>query len=101
METRKIDIMEVILKNDLKIPLTMQEEQLIQTIDEESKEMIRVLFNDDSYKEELIKMCNKIILKLKVSNIKDSDLFIARCMDKISNLENPTSISENIAKIYK
>lgn len=101
MDIEKIDIMEVILKSDLKIPLTIQEEKSIENIDEESKNMIRAVFNDYSYREELIKMCNKIILKLQSNSIKDSDLFIARCKDKIANIENPIDISKNISKIYK
>lgn len=101
METQKVDIMEVILKEELQIPLTIEEQSSFKTIDEESKEMIRDLLNDNSYKEEILKIYDNILTKIQLMDICDKDLYIARCKDKIANLENPVDIDDNIAKIYK
>lgn len=101
METQKIDIIEVILKDELQIQLTREEQESFKTIDEESKDMIRDLLNDNSYKEEILKMCRKILTEIQLMDRKDRDLYEARCKDRIVNLENPVDIDVMVSKIYK
>jgi len=87
MNREHIDIIEVFLKKDLDIPLTENEQMLLSSIDEETKESILKLVNSHSYIEELVKVMNKIKEKSIDLSLEEQQLINEKCKMKKQNLE--------------
>lgn len=69
---KQIDLLEVVLKNKMNIPLTEEEQECLNNTDMEMQEAIKVLLNSGLYQEESNKMAEKIITK---QTVKDKILF--------------------------
>lgn len=82
-----IDIFEVVLKKDMEIPLTQQEQIFLNSMDETVRDAVTELINNPSYIDEVEKNCRNIILKFKSSQ-EEQDSVKKRCEEKIENLKS-------------
>lgn len=71
MSNKKIDIIEIFIKNDLDIPLENEEIEWLNNLDDETKKAAIELINNNSYIDEIVKILNKIIIESK--NLSDME----------------------------
>lgn len=82
-----IDIFEVVLKKDMKISLTKQEQSFYDSLDETIKDAVIELINTPSYIDEVEKTCRSIILKSKASQEEQRDIK-EKCEERIKSLKS-------------
>lgn len=87
----QFDIIEVVLKQNIGIKLTEQEENYLKTIDDEVENTIMVLINDSSYLDEVIKLLDHIIQKSSNLPIDEQNVIKEKCIAKKIELEKLTN----------
>ena len=90
MNTQGIDLLEVILKEHLQIPLTELEENFLNIIDDEAKEAALLLINSSAFVDEITSLSDSIIKKASQLSQEQQDYIKMKCQKKIEELENST-----------
>lgn len=99
MNAIKFDIIEVMLKIQLKIPLTEEEEKWINNIDNDIKEATLIVLDDDSYADELLRSIHNILISIGSLSLEEQQYVKARCEEKIAKIYR--SINNSKVLLYK
>lgn len=87
MKLKSFDIIEVMLKKELKIPLSKEESEWLSQVDEETKESIKMIINESSYEDEIIRLMNHILEKSLTLPEEEQQYIKNRCCEKKKQLE--------------
>lgn len=87
MKLKSFDIIEVMLKKELKIPLSKEESEWLSQVDEETKESIKMIINESSYEDEIIRLMNHILEKSLTLPKEEQQYIKNRCYEKKKQLE--------------
>lgn len=99
MNAIKFDIIEVMLKIQLKIPLTEEEKKWINNIDNDIKEATLIVLDDDSYADELLRSIHNILISIGSLSLEEQQYVKARCEEKIAKIYR--SINNSKVLLYK
>lgn len=87
MKSQNFDVLEVILKNDLRLPLEKKEEEWLKQIDDETKESFIDLLNSPSFLEEIKDLSENIIAKSLKFTEEEQEIIRKKCEERIKQLE--------------
>lgn len=87
--TRELDIIEIVLKKDLKIPLNELEEKLFNNLDEQIKNDLFDLVNSSSFLDEIENVVENIIKKSYLLPPEEQNYIKTKCNEKIRKLKFP------------
>ena len=88
--TSGLDMIEVVLKKDLKIPLNELEEKCLSNIDEQTKQEIFELVNNCAYLDEIKNLVEHIKKTSLFLSVEEQDYIKTKCEERIQNLEHPS-----------
>lgn len=87
MKESSLDLLEVVLKDDLKIPLSMNEKELLEQFDDEIKKSALAVIEEGSYFDETLKLINKIIDDASSLSNEEQKIIKIKCQNKIETME--------------
>ena len=87
MKSQNFDVLEVILKNDLGIPLDEKEEEWLKLVDDEMKSSLFDLVNSQSFLEEIKNIVRNIIAKSSELSKEQQQTIKRKCEERIKKLE--------------
>lgn len=88
MSQNKFDIIELMIKKELAIPLTTTEQAYFDDLDDEIKNLTLMLTHDYSYRDEIIRVIENINLDPLTLSEPDKQSIKNRCNNKIKQLCN-------------
>lgn len=94
MNVQQFDIIEVVLKQNLKIKLTEEETRWLENIDEELKNTVIDLISDESYLDDIISLLDRMIQKASLLPLDEQADIKQKCIMKKRELEE-TKKEEN------
>lgn len=93
--TSGFDMIEIVLKKDLKIPLDDLEEKWLSHIDEQIKNELFDLVNNSVFLDEIKEVIEHIVRKSVTLPKEQQDYIKAKCQERIQKLEFPSLSSKN------
>ena len=93
--SNKIDLFEVVLKDDLDILLTPAERVYLDEMEDEIKQPIYLLVNNDAFLDQIEDCIEKIIRKASVLSEEEQKYISQKCEERIRNLRYPSLSSES------
>ena len=91
---KKLDIFEVVLKQDIGISLTPYERKFLENIDEEARNTIKELVNNESFLDEIEKTCEHIITESKLDelSLSEQEKIKNKCEERIQKVKHPNHV---------
>ena len=86
----RIDLFEVILKDDLDISLSPTEKGYLDSLEDEVKEPIYILINSDSFLDQIEGYTKSIIEKSTELPTEEQQYIIRKCKERIRHLKYPS-----------
>lgn len=95
---KKLDVFEVVLKQDIGIPLTPYEKHFLDNIDGEVKNTIKELVGNESFLDEIEKTCEHIIIESQLEGLSliEQEKIKNKCEERIQRVKHPKSCHAKI-----
>lgn len=90
MTNKKMDIIEIVLKEDLKILLDPEERTYLDSLDDVFKQEIFDLVNNENYIDEIEQLANTIIKKASLLPEEQQRYIKEKCSHRINKLKYPS-----------
>jgi len=92
---KKIDILEIILKEDLKILLDDDEKKQLDSLDQEFILELIDLVNNVDYVDEIERIATKIAKKSSLLPIDQQDYIKRKCLERVNSLKKQTILPDS------
>lgn len=89
MKPQGFDIIEIVLKKDLQLPLTPVEETELSNMDNEVIEELLKLVNSSIFLEDVTQLTERIIKEAKLLSIDEQEYIKTKCEERIKKLKYP------------
>lgn len=93
MKEKAFDLIEVVLKKELEIPLSSSEQKYLLNIDDIALEVVKTVIEESSYKDEVLRLINSILEESSSLPLEQRKNIENKCNQKKLQLEKTCSLS--------